>query len=817
MLAAFMLLVPMVSTAQIDIKGGDEETSDLSGTWGTTQITDYQTEEYVPLGEGLWLLAGAAGLYLLVKSRKTRKATAVAAAALALTLGTTQCKKTEESVIPAGETISISFMAGNGAKADIDVYTGRITWNAGDKVYVVCNNAAPSKDNNAVLLGGNLTAKTGSSQQSEISGEVTVPEGYNLPANPSFTFYYVGSDVTFDKTNFTFGIQNQNGIDAGHYMVGRTEPVEMKVKEGTENSYVPTQDGAKHFDPLTSVLRLDTKAFGAGQMTMGGGNNLMTINLAGDATPSYTSGSITFTSGEDVRISVIPTTTPGENENVTLSFSGNGMDGSITVTNGIKAGRIYSKVINNAGYPIHVDANGSGVLSGKFSVSPTEYVQFSRGNLKATRSSSSSDDWKLGFFENQYDYGTYSTGSVFTANDTEMSLFTFGFDSKATSFNPIGQATGSEDWGNEYNRQYSLPSGTWQTLTGGNNGEWWYLLEGRPNAANLRVFKTVHGHSNCLIILPDGFDLSVPEDDPLTNEQWSDLEAKGAVCLPQAGIRNTLTYGTSSNGYWANNSYGASNAYGVFFSGSTVATQGGGCSNYGYSVRLVQKFDWPEVEVTFVDLGLPSGTLWADVNVGAVSKTGVGSYGKYYAWGETAAYLEPMTGYGSWAGATNANYVEGVIKQHANNNYWKWQFPYGSTAKYKSKDLMLPEDDIATQKYGDGCHIPTMDQWYELFNDEYCTWTWDASKNGYIVTSVKYPGRSIFIPQAGYYKEGGSFTYDGTMARFWSSDYWNSIAQNCVYINPNGGIRSGSGLSDYGNALTIRAVKPKPVPAGFVD
>ena len=95
MLAAFMLLVPMVSTAQIDIKVGDEETSDLSGTWGTMQITDNETEEYVPLGEGLWLLAGAAGLYLLVKSRKTRKATAVAAAALALTLGTTQCKKTE--------------------------------------------------------------------------------------------------------------------------------------------------------------------------------------------------------------------------------------------------------------------------------------------------------------------------------------------------------------------------------------------------------------------------------------------------------------------------------------------------------------------------------------------------------------------------------------------------------------------------------------------------------------------------------------------------------------------------------------------------
>ncbi len=39
----------------------------------------------------------------------------------------------------------------------------------------------------------------------------------------------------------------------------------------------------------------------------------------------------------------------------------------------------------------------------------------------------------------------------------------------------------------------------------------------------------------------------------------------------------------------------------------------------------------------YVDLGLPSGTLWATCNVGASSPEG---YGDYFAWGETAPYDE---------------------------------------------------------------------------------------------------------------------------------------------------------------------------------
>ena len=60
-----------------------------------------------------------------------------------------------------GEAISISIRAGGIDKTDINMDNGRITWNAGDKVYVV---------NNGTLLSGHLTAQSGSSVISEISG-----------------------------------------------------------------------------------------------------------------------------------------------------------------------------------------------------------------------------------------------------------------------------------------------------------------------------------------------------------------------------------------------------------------------------------------------------------------------------------------------------------------------------------------------------------------------------------------------------------------------------------------------------------------------
>lgn len=85
--------------------------------------------------------------------------------------------------------------------------------------------------------------------------------------------------------------------------------------------------------------------------------------------------------------------------------------------------------------------------------------------------------------------------------------------------------------------------------------------------------------------------------------------------------------------------------------------------------------------VKAVDLGL--SVRWASANIGATSPYLVGNY---YAWGE----LNPKD-----------NYSEKT---------------YNVKTKYKKGDTLLPADDAATQHWGTGWHIPTLEQWRELFH-----------------------------------------------------------------------------------------------------
>uniref|UniRef100_UPI004025331A hypothetical protein n=1 Tax=Prevotella sp. TaxID=59823 RepID=UPI004025331A len=124
----------------------------------------------------------------------------------------------------------------------------------------------------------------------------------------------------------------------------------------------------------------------------------------------------------------------------------------------------------------------------------------------------------------------------------------------------------------------------------------------------------------------------------------------------------------------------------------------------------------------FVNLGLPSGTLWAETNVGAKSKSDIG---EYYAWGE----IETKDSYKEY-------------------NY-KWSEGYHGS-------VLLPEDDVATQKWGAGVHIPTKEQARELVDNCEFVWTSVKGQNGYKVVGKN--GNSIFLPAGGYYSPNPSHT-----------------------------------------------------------
>jgi hypothetical protein len=179
-----------------------------------------------------------------------------------------------------------------------------------------------------------------------------------------------------------------------------------------------------------------------------------------------------------------------------------------------------------------------------------------------------------------------------------------------------------------------------------------------------------------------------------------------------------------------------------------------------------------EVEITtpngnnhdFVDLGLPSGTLWATCNVGADAPE---DYGDYFAWGETS----PKVSY-EW---NTYQYCMG-------SEYTLIKYCYSSIYGYNgfTDDLttLLPEDDATITNWGNDWRMPTYDEWVELYQNTTCTWTTQNGVNGRLFTASN--GNSLFLPAAGW--RWGSNVVDTDRGHYWSNSLNTSNHPTGAYI-----------------------------------
>ena len=159
---------------------------------------------------------------------------------------------------------------------------------------------------------------------------------------------------------------------------------------------------------------------------------------------------------------------------------------------------------------------------------------------------------------------------------------------------------------------------------------------------------------------------------------------------------------------------------------------------------------WPgEVPtLAWVDLGLPSGTLWATCNVGADSPEDCGDY---FAWGETSPkdYYDLITY--KWC---NGN--ENKLTKYCSNSI------YGTVDNKTVLDL---EDDAAYVNWGTSWCMPTHDQLKELFDN--CTQQL-TELNGVNCIMVTGPNRNtMFLPAAGY-RDFSSLEDVGLGGYYWS-------------------------------------------------
>ena len=207
-------------------------------------------------------------------------------------------------------------------------------------------------------------------------------------------------------------------------------------------------------------------------------------------------------------------------------------------------------------------------------------------------------------------------------------------------------------------------------------------------------------------------------------------------------------------------------------------------------------------KVEYVDLGLPSGNLWATCNLGASSPE---AYGDYYAWGE----VEPKQEY-----------------TYPNHKWYKEGAPSLGFTKYNNEDGKLSledEDDAVIQKLGNGWRTPTLADFRELTNQKYTTIEKTTLNGvaGYQITS-KRNKKSIFIPFAG-------FRNDKPQTREISSDQTVAVCmtnQRCIdyqVFNCWSFAFEQDRIRRYGkrryDGISIRPVKGPgvPVPNDCVD
>jgi hypothetical protein len=206
----------------------------------------------------------------------------------------------------------------------------------------------------------------------------------------------------------------------------------------------------------------------------------------------------------------------------------------------------------------------------------------------------------------------------------------------------------------------------------------------------------------------------------------------------------------------------------------------------------------------YVDLGLPSGTLWATENI----KNDNGD-DLYFAWGEVSGYSSSQVGIVKNFDWTSNNGVDGYVFGPYNSSD---STNLGMTKYNKTdgKTILEPEDDAATANWGSDWCMPNNTQFYELENTDNTTtaWTQVNGINGMLFTS-KFNGNTLFLPADGLANKG-KFYEVNTAGRYWTSIISKYISSNSGYLyilsNKNGDICEVR-ESDRYNGHTIRPVR----------
>ena len=252
----------------------------------------------------------------------------------------------------------------------------------------------------------------------------------------------------------------------------------------------------------------------------------------------------------------------------------------------------------------------------------------------------------------------------------------------------------------------------------------------------------------------------------------SDPAERWAILLPQSSVEEaTVSYKDAENHDVAQN---------IFMPAIKANTYYGGYN--GISVGL-----------EYVDLGLPSGLLWAACNVGSCTHEG---YGKFFAWAETAsktAYCWSKYRYAEDPDPSDGDTIHWEEGDHG-PNLWLTKYNTQETwlpenqSSYDNKTTLESSDDAALAIMGAGWRIPTVDEWNELIAGTTQTREVVNGIGGIRFISTEN-GNSIFLPFAGFYSgpQHSAYYNSGNLpvGEYWSNeiDADKPYQVKCLYFD----------------------------------
>ena len=562
--------------------------------------------------------------------------------------------------------------------------------------------------------------------------------------------------------------------------------------------------------PLTGITSRNTSIVSIGELN--GASTPVTVIADGKATISINFGSyahgifVSVTSPlyaymkDGVKDADKWTVKVGEGQAQALPIGGLKGDGKETVT------LQYTGRLKVKGVKATSEAAASvpdGALSGKFSVSATKKVNFSKGNLRYASS-------KWSFFDNQYDYYDSYSADAWDKFGWSTSATTYGMNTSTSNNTYSGDFV---DWG------ATMGTG-WFTLS---KDEWTYLFNTRSASTvggteNGRYAKAKVNDVVGVILFPDTYThpdgVTAPTGVNVTGDtgwngnsytaaDWTKMETAGCVFLPAAGCRyGSEMIGLGSYGYYGSATPdGADYAYRVKFNSGSLEPANSINRCLGCSVRLVQEATSaePAKEPATVTTA-PTGA--AVVGVGkttALVSGGVADGGTLW-YAVTTENTKPASTDGFSDAVPTAQTIT------ASGTVYVWYYVKGDDT-HTDSEIAATAIEVTVKA------VPITVTWNASDIVPENSWDQSFTKDGITITAVTcdfekptFGGGGTFTTTIGNFtKIEISADYTGDVSGTgWSNDGWQSATWtgNAASVSFSGDIWGGGMTCDGGN-LTI--------------